>query len=98
MRQYSRLEKAVDSVAALTKTVEDNTESAVQREVRISVLENIVGNMHGLTLTVQSLSIVSTKLDTLLEATIKRMNMLEELLYPLNFQKNQKDAKCPHEK
>lgn len=91
LRQHILFDRVVVIVTGLQKTLDSHTASTKDQETRITVLENTVSNLHELTMAVQALSTISTKLDTLLEATIKRTDMLEDLLY------NQiKEHKCPH--
>ncbi len=76
------------------ETLDTHISSTKTQETRITVLENTVRDLHELTMAVQALTTNSGKLDTLLEATIKRTDMLEELLYKLY--DASKDYKCPH--
>lgn len=93
-RQQSRFDRVMESQSQIKEILDTHLSATKTQETRITVLENTVRDLHELTMAVQALTTNSAKLDTLLEATIKRTDMLEELLYKIY--DASKDYKCPH--
>lgn len=93
-KQYTKFDRVAESLSAIKAALETHTETTRTQETRITVLESTVRDLHELTMAVQALTTNSAKLDTLLEATIKRTDMLEELLYKIY--DTSKEFKCPH--
>lgn len=92
-KQQSRFERASEAQLNTKDALDVHLSATKTQETRITVLENTVRDLHELTMAVQALTTNSAKLDTLLEATIKRTDMLEELLYRIY--DTSKDYKCP---